>query len=316
MFVEAQEMLKRILVGLLTLTLVLPGTAALAWNGTGHRVVALIAYRQLDDATKKRVAAVLRNHPAADDPIWTHRPTNSVDDEMVNLFLNAATFPDDARPPSSPFHKFSRTEDHFINFAFRPPSKEIGDAPDGENLLNTYKTNVTKVKNTGNDDATRAVALSWIFHQVGDVHQPLHTVNRFSDAFPHGDRGGNSVKPFPNPRGEHNLHAFWDDILGGDHQVDGFDQLDTIADSIVANFPRASFGALAAVTDVDSWARESAQIAVSTSYENLDPSLTSFADLPLGYQADARNAARRRVALAGYRLADVLKTVASAPGGR
>ena len=42
-------------------------------------------------------------------------------------------------------------------------------------------------------------------------------------------------------------------------------------------------------------------------YKNLDPEITNFVDVPVGYDADAQTAARKRVALAGYRLADELK---------
>ena len=40
------------------LVLVTP-TSSYAWNYTGHRVIASIAYRQLDDQTKRTIAEVL-----------------------------------------------------------------------------------------------------------------------------------------------------------------------------------------------------------------------------------------------------------------
>src|SRR5271157_4102895 len=43
-------------------------SATYAWNSTGHRVIASIAYRQLDDPTKRRIADILlksRNGDAA-----------------------------------------------------------------------------------------------------------------------------------------------------------------------------------------------------------------------------------------------------------
>ena len=47
---------------------------ARAWNSTGHRAVAYIAYKQLkqnDPETLKQVLDVLRTHPAATTPLWT-----------------------------------------------------------------------------------------------------------------------------------------------------------------------------------------------------------------------------------------------------
>lgn len=51
--------------------LVLP-TAGFSWNSTGHRVVALVAYKSLDADTKNKVCDILKNHPAADS-LWANR---------------------------------------------------------------------------------------------------------------------------------------------------------------------------------------------------------------------------------------------------
>jgi hypothetical protein len=52
-------------------------------------------------------------------------------------------------------------------------------------------------------------------------------------------------------------------------------------------------------TDIRDWAEESVQISLKTVYNNLDSGITRFVDLPVGYDADARRTARRRVAPAG-----------------
>jgi hypothetical protein len=31
-------------------------------------------------------------------------------------------------------------------------------------------------------------------HLIGDAHQPLHAIELYTSAFPHGDEGGNSIK--------------------------------------------------------------------------------------------------------------------------
>jgi hypothetical protein len=54
--------------------------------------------------------------------------------------------------------------------------------------------------------ADKAILMTWIFHLVGDIHQPLHSTAFFTTgAFPEGDRGGNRLKV-----GSSNLHARWD----------------------------------------------------------------------------------------------------------
>jgi hypothetical protein len=152
----------------------------------------------------------------------------------------------------------------------------------------------------------RAVALSWIFHQLGDIHQPLHSVARFSKALPEGDRGGNLVKiknPLATGQYGGNLHAYWDDLVGTDVAPDAIERL---ADGLIAEYPLKTFEAEIKKTSIEAWAEESVALSLRTVYHNLDPKITEFPDAPIGYQADAQRAARRRVALAGYRLAEEL----------
>jgi hypothetical protein len=56
--------------------LVLAPLTTNAWNLTGHRTVALIAYRQLDEGARQEVAAMLQKNPTAHD-LWDERKINS-----------------------------------------------------------------------------------------------------------------------------------------------------------------------------------------------------------------------------------------------
>ena len=55
----------------------------------------------------------------------------------------------------------------------------------------------------------RVIALRVVLHVVGDLHQPLHAINRFSKRYPEGDRGGN-LHRLPKNKIAKNLHAYWD----------------------------------------------------------------------------------------------------------
>src|SRR5262249_42088640 len=154
----------------------------------------------------------------------------------------------------------------------------------------------------GVPDAAKAVALCWIFHQEGDIHQPLHAISRYSAAFPQGDRGGNLVSPFPNPRGNRpyskNLHAYWDDMLGDDDVVRRFEDVNERVKVLLSEYRRSSFGAAELEEDdVRAWALESYDAARRTVYRDLDPGLKSLDALPVAYEADAQRLARRRIAL-------------------
>jgi hypothetical protein len=177
----------------------------------------------------------------------------------------------------------------------------------GENILNSYIAHLKQIQNPRTSIEDKALHLSWVFHQAGDIHQPLHAVARFSKALPEGDRGGNEVH-IPNPRGRgdrtNNLHAYWDDLLGNDQQPAAVEKL---ADDLIREYPREGFADELAKTNIRDWAEESVEICLKTVYKNLDPAITNFVDLPVGYEADAKRTVRRRVALAGYRLAEELK---------
>ena len=70
--------------------------AGAAWNDTGHMTVAEIAYRQLDDAQKQKVADILKQHPHYQLLLHAHVPEGVDADEWA--FLKAATWPDFVRP--------------------------------------------------------------------------------------------------------------------------------------------------------------------------------------------------------------------------
>jgi len=258
----------------------------------------------LDEPTKRRIGEVLRKHPAYVDS-WSNRETNGPD-EVLNLFWNASVFPDEAR--REPWHKFSRPKAHYVNFRILADQENKVEPPvPGENILNSYVAHLKQIQDPRTPIETKALHLSWIMHQAGDIHQPLHAVARFSKALPEGDSGGNGVG-FPNPRAmggrERTLHAYWDDLLGTDSSPAAVDQL---AGEVTKEFPAATFAKELAKKNIRDWAEENVEICLGTVYKNLDPNITRFFDRPIGYEADAQRVARRRVAVAGYRLADELK---------
>jgi S1/P1 Nuclease len=288
--------------------------AAFGWNSTGHRVVALIAYKSLDQLTIEKASGILKDHPAAGS-LWVDRDVNSDHDDNANRFLNAATFPDDARQHPSAFESFNRPKNHYVNFKLTRNDGEatLGDAVGDGNLLLSFQQNLELTRNAV-AAPDRAVALSWVLHLVGDAHQPLHSVSFFSDAFPNGDEGGNLIKPFPNPRSNFlELHAYWDDLLGSDGTVDQFSELDSIASDIMSNFTKQSFGPEIKRLDIGLWTRdEGGPLAIDVVYGPLFDFLDAqrrITRLPDGYETKAQAAGRRRIALAGYRLAEQLKSL-------
>src|SRR5262245_56580542 len=62
--------------------------------------------------------------------------------------------------------------------------------PDSQNILTAFSEKLDTFRDGRRSDSDRAMALTWLFHLVGDVHQPLHTARLFTTIFPQGDRGG------------------------------------------------------------------------------------------------------------------------------
>lgn len=298
------------MLGLIVVVLTGPGARLWAWNYTGHRVVASIAYRELDEPTRRRVAEALRHHPAF-EALWANRPTNGPD-RALNLFWNASVFPDDAR--GERWKEYHRGSAHYVNFRIMAKQGNKVEPPvNGENVMNSYVAHLRAIGNPRTSASERALHLSWVFHQAGDIHQPCHAVARFSRAFPEGDRGANGVS-FPNPRGHqdwsNNLHAYWDDLLG---EKDDPASIERVADELMRAHPRSEFADDLKRTHIEQWAEESLAAALKYVYHNLDPEQTKFTDAPIGYEADALRIGRRRAALAGYRLADELKRLFANP---
>ena len=99
---------------------------------------------------------------------------------------------------------------HYINLPYSPGGQEVRPTPI-QNILTAYAENV-RIAQGNSSPAEKAVALCWLFHLVGDVHQPLHTVALFTPAYPEGDRGGNLAFARVRAGGAIlNLHQLWVD---------------------------------------------------------------------------------------------------------
>ena len=82
-----------------------------------------------------------------------------------------------------------------------------------ENILTPIAEN-ERIGVGASDPAKRAIALTWLFHLVGDLHQPLHTVQLLTREYSQGDRGGNQICVRVAPdRAPLDLHRLWDGLL-------------------------------------------------------------------------------------------------------
>lgn len=338
---------------LLTLVFAICARPAWAWNEVGHLTIARIAWEQLDSAQREAVVAILQQHPHRDQLLLKDRPQEATPEEW--MFLRAASWADYIRPPRNmprneismhPVHRFHRGPWHYVNFPYRAGQSEtalpaepiVGEGIYATHILEQLDASMKVLINKTSpdagresdisDDQNRAIRLCWLFHLIGDLHQPLHVGTLVDDArFPgpaHSDLGGNLVVIRTHIGAPpYKLHAFWDDRLGTDSH---FPSVCDLTD-LLTHDPRLApqhLGELQQHHGFRSWAEESYQLAKNVTYRNGQLPLAKFDDydrrlikaddvpvLPQGVEAEANRVARRRVAMAGYRLAEKLKQLAA-----
>ena len=158
---------------------------ALAWGKTGHRVVAALADAQLSGLARAHVKEILG----------------------VESLDEAATWPDDMRSAPDQFWQKIATPWHYVTLNGiiydRAPSE--GDALEA---LNRFRATL---QDPNASLADKQLALRFVVHIVGDLHQPLH-VGKCCD------RGGNDVKVKWFGR-DLNLHSVWDSALVDEEQL-------------------------------------------------------------------------------------------------
>jgi len=286
------------------------GHDALAWSRQGHMVTGAIAYARLqaeDPEALATVLSLLREHPQYSDLLEAPGDWHlDAEDRDLAIFMNAARWADDVR--SGPFEDYSRSRWHYVNYHYEGGELTPPGLPSDDGfLLWALNENHQSLRQGSRQD--RALALTWMFHLVGDVHQPLHTVAYHAPAHPDGDRGGNLF--FVRVRaGEDtiNLHWLWDDLVIG---AGRFSDVRNKAIELRQR-PRLTPETLAQQTgsmDYDEWAAEGAQLAIEHVYrrgELQSGTREQGLILPDDYITIVQPLAEERAVLAGYRLARLL----------
>lgn len=296
---------------LLLILVALPwGHDALAWSREGHMVTGAVAYARLQAEDPEALATVLellREHPHFDDLLRAREQWGlDAEDRDLAIFMNAARWADDVR--SGRFESYSESRWHYVNYHYRDGELTPPGTPDDDGFL-LWALQQNQRRLHGGSAHDRAVALTWMFHLIGDAHQPLHAVANHAPPHPDGDRGGNLF--FVRVRGGEetiNLHWLWDDLVIG---TDRFTDVRNKAIELRRR-PTLTPAALAGETahlDFDAWAAEGARLAVEHVYrggELRSGTREQGVILPDDYIRTAQPLAEARAVLAGFRLARVL----------
>jgi hypothetical protein len=279
-----------------------------AWNASGHRIVAAIAYDRLTPKARGRVDELLRQHP--DFKMLKGRDAFLAASVWPDIIKGDRRFYDDTLPDAQPtplLPGFSglgllsmarHTNWHYIDIPFSPDGTPLQPAQAPNALL--------EIRRILRETDLSVYDLPWLVHLTGDVHQPLHCTSRFTKSEPQGDQGGNLVEIAPSPPSRaRNLHALWDDLAGSD-ATDTY--VNRYAAEITGEFLKQNGQRPRLSRDPKKWVDEGFDLAKREVY-TFGPETGSREhplQLPSGYEVEARRVARIQLAKAGFRLAAVL----------
>ena len=244
---------------LLLLSTLLPASPAAAWWEYGHQTVATIAYLEATPATRAGIDRLLRQSKLLDTPTC---PARTIEE--------ASVWPDCVKNLGD---RFSYAYNwHFVDVDVCQPFDLKGPCKGGNCVTSQIERNQRLLADRKLNPRERLMALVFLVHFVGDLHQPLHAAER------DGDQGGNKLKVHYGAMPHTNLHSVWDGLL---------------ADRAISTPPGDARGLLVGTTpasraamaqgSVEDWARESWQIAHDTVY----PSATHAPACPPTSPADA-----------------------------
>jgi hypothetical protein len=246
-------------------------TAALCWGREGHAIVARIAALELTPSAKAQVTALLGG--------------DSAENDMGAI----ASWPDEIRkanPQTAPWH--------FVDIENGTPGYDAATDCPNENCVVAQITKDNLILGDKNQSIeTRAEALKFLIHFVGDIHQPLH------DADNH-DKGGNAIGI--SYSGHHfNLHSLWDDEM-----VEQFGRdPTTVAHQFDGELSVSEKKNLMAGTPVD-WANEGFRIAGRDVYRTLPTNTSEAIEIPENYVTNEGPVIKLQLEKAGLRLARLL----------
>ncbi len=272
----------------LIVILLLSHTAAFAWDDTSHMIVADIAYSRLNPTAKARVDALTKTLRFCG---------KSYDGVTVAVWM------DDIKADS--MHDDMRVWHYRDIPIFEGVPVDPNFKSDDENAVVRIKWAIETLQKGTGTDKHDAELLGYLIHLVGDIHQPLHAATRVTAKNPKGDAGGNGFKLVGVPD---NLHWYWDSAAGAFNfwspqrplEERNRRLLDAYATAVTTAYPAEKL-AEARELNPDKWAQESHMLAANVVYNLPENSIPTDE-----YNTRARAVARQRIALAGYRLAEVL----------
>lgn len=192
----------KLLFRILVFAFVLQSAEAYSWGTTGHRTIAEIAENHLTNKSKRKLRKILGEQKLAYYANW----------------------PDFVKSDS--LKRYKETEIwHYVNvtpkLGFSDFEKELKQMT-VPNLYSAIQKQEAIIKDKNSTIADKEVAVIFLIHLLGDLHQPFH-VGRAED------QGGNQI-PLTFFKEPTNLHSLWDTKLV-DFQKYSYTEYATVLDN-------------------------------------------------------------------------------------
>jgi osmotically-inducible protein OsmY len=291
-----------------------------AWDDTGHKLSAYIAWERVSPQAREQITKILLSAPEDSDlSVFYLQDSRSNAARQRELFMIASTWADIVRERKfkNRFEKYHKGDWHYADTFWRQTNGKV-------EILENFGESKGKavdelvefdklMRDAAAPDSDKAIALAWFLHLAGDIHQPLHTSARVTEFEPKGDQGGNlfELTAKDAPREDRvNLHWYWDSIIGRNvprvNDACDSDYLPAIAQTVTKNYPFSKMQNRLKIGKFKEWQAESFEIAT----KELFPATLVRYQMPTEtYKKRAFEIAQEQIALAGYRMSETLNQI-------
>jgi hypothetical protein len=166
------------------------------WGPQGHRLVAMVAANHLTPAARQNVKWLLGNDTLPGIAVW------------ADAYVAAG------HRETAPWHYVNIPANGSAYVSSR-------DCPRGDCVVDRIRDNQARLANRSLGRADRAMALKFVVHLVGDLHQPFHAigVERGGNGIPISVFGSSTCGRGDPSRSSCNLHGLWDSELIGHRRL-------------------------------------------------------------------------------------------------
>jgi hypothetical protein len=322
MYHSGEKMTKKLFILLINSAIVLSfSVSTFAWDDTGHKVSAYIAWQQMTPDVREKVFKILMKAPEDSDlsVYYNFFDSRSPEVKKLELFMIAATWADIVRNNSFKVREanYNQPDWHYGDIFWKQENgnseilqdfpeesgKAIPKLHDFENIL----------RDSTVADSEKAIAIAWFLHVGGDIHNPLHNASRVTDLEPKGDQGGNKflLTPDDAPR-KTNLHSYWDTQISRNmmrkNDACDSDYILNIGKKIIKKYPFQKLQDRIKAGDFEAWNREGFDL-LNTQVYTID--LKRGETPSKNYSKSSFKVGQEQIALAGYRLGTMLNSIFS-----